>query len=334
LPIQEDETALAIVALWHPWVGPDGERQLPIQEDETALAIVALWHHWQRFHDVEMIRPLYSALVKPAAEFLLTFRDPRTGLPLPSYDLWEERRGITAFAAGAVWAGLKAAAGFVEAFGEESLANKYQNAAAEVRAGALAHLYCKREKRFLRSINIECHGGIESDYTLDSSLYGLFAFGMLGAAHPWVAASMKAVEERLWCHTPIGGMARYEGDPYWQVSQDSNHVPGNPWIICTLWLADWYIQKASTIEELKTARDLLCWVQSRALPGGALPEQLNPYTGEPIGASPLTWSHATAALTIHRYAQKYRELEGQEPRRNGTREGKRLVGASSRHSAS
>lgn len=317
---------------WHPWVGPNGERQLPIQEDETALVIAALWHHWKRFRDVEMIRPLYSSLVKPAADFLVRYRDSRTGLPLASYDLWEERRGITAFAAGCVWAGLRAAARFVEAFGEESLAARYQEAAAEVRAGALSYLYDKEAKRFLRSISIGRHGGIEADYTLDSSLYGLFAFGMLEASHPWVAASMKAIADRLWCPTPVGGMARYDGDSYWRVSQDLNHVPGNPWVICTLWLADWYIEVANTTEELQKACGLLRWVQSRALPGGALPEQLNPYTGEPIGPSPLTWSHATAARTIHRYAQKYRDLERQESP-PGVRRGRHEVSSPSRHSS-
>ena len=55
---------------------------------------------------------------------------------------------------------------------------------------------------------------------------------------------MEQIEQRLWCRTDIGGVARYENDYYHQVSQDVGSVPGNPWIICTLWLAEWYIAKA------------------------------------------------------------------------------------------
>ena len=40
------------------------------------------------------------------------YRDPRTGLPLPSYDLWEERWGVHAFTVATVYGGLKAAQEF------------------------------------------------------------------------------------------------------------------------------------------------------------------------------------------------------------------------------
>src|SRR5262249_17879343 len=37
---------------WHPWIAPDGTPQLPIQEDETALVLYALWQHYCLFQDV------------------------------------------------------------------------------------------------------------------------------------------------------------------------------------------------------------------------------------------------------------------------------------------
>ena len=43
------------------------------------------------------------------AEFLIEFRDPDTKLPLPSFDLWEERQGVFTFTACAVVAGLSGA---------------------------------------------------------------------------------------------------------------------------------------------------------------------------------------------------------------------------------
>jgi len=69
---------------WHPWA-LDGQRQFPIQEDETALVIWALWRHFEVHRDVEFIKPLYRPLIVAAADFMVRYRDERTGLPLPSY---------------------------------------------------------------------------------------------------------------------------------------------------------------------------------------------------------------------------------------------------------
>ena len=79
---------------------------------------------------------------------------------------------------------------------------------------------------------------------MDASLAGLFQFGMYAADDPKIVATMEAVRERLWVRTDVGGLARYENDYYHQISTDIAQVPGNPWFICTLWLADWYIAKA------------------------------------------------------------------------------------------
>ena len=57
---------------------------------------------------------------------------------------------------------------------------------------------------------------------------------------------MRAVEQKLWVKTGVGGVARYENDYYHRVSSDIATVPGNPWFICTLWLADYFIARAKT----------------------------------------------------------------------------------------
>ena len=61
---------------WHPWVDKDGNPQLPIQEDETALVLWALWDHYERIRDVEFIRPLYSPMIRSAGDFLALLSMP------------------------------------------------------------------------------------------------------------------------------------------------------------------------------------------------------------------------------------------------------------------
>jgi GH15 family glucan-1,4-alpha-glucosidase len=295
---------------WHAWSTPDGRLELPIQEDETGLPIWALWQHYDRDRDIEFIRPLYRKLVRTGADFMATYREPRTKLPAPSFDLWEERRGIHAFTTAAVWAGLTAACNFAVAFGQHELAKRYAVAATEMRDAALEHLWDADRGRFVRTINVLPDGTIVKDATLDISLAGIFLFGLLPATDPRVVATMRAIEERLSIRTPVGGVARYENDYYFQVSSDIANVPGNPWFVATLWLADHHIATAKTREDMAAPRALLDWCATRALRSGILSEQVHPYTGEPLSVSPLTWSHAAFVSAVQHFARRSAAING------------------------
>jgi glucoamylase len=292
---------------WHPWVR-DGEPQLPIQEDETALVVWALWKHFDKFRDVENIKPLYRDLIMRAAGFLASYIDEARDLPLPSYDLWEERRGVFAWTVGAVYGGLMAAANFADCFGEEAQAQALRQIAARIRAGCDRYLWSQQEGRFLRAVEFDASGAIRADTTLDSSMIGLILFGMYDPGDPRIEATVNALYERLWVKTEVGGMARYENDYYHQVSQDIARVPGNPWFICTLWMAQYYIARAQNEEQLSQVLPLIQWAADHALPSGILAEQVDPFTHAPISVSPLTWSHATLVTTVIEYLDKKSEL--------------------------
>ena len=293
---------------WHPWAGPNGELQFPIQEDSTALVLVTLWLYYRKTRDLELLRSLYSPVVVPCARFLASYRDPVTGLPAPSYDLWEERRGIHAFTVASVVAGLRAAAELARIFGDDPFAETWRRAADDIRRAAEQFLYRPELGRFVRMLTVEPNGEIHPDPTLDASLAGLFLFDVFPARDPRMTATMRAVEERLWVKTPIGGVARYEDDYYYQMSRDIERIPGNPWFICTLWLADWYIARASSPSELGHALELLEWTARHALPSGVLAEQVHPETGEPLSVSPLSWSHGTYIHTVLRYLEREQRL--------------------------
>lgn len=237
---------------------------------------------------------------------MMNYRDTKTGLPLPSYDLWEERQGILTFTTSAVYGGLIAAANFTEAFGETELAAGYRQGARQIQEAMDKYLYLKEEKRFARMINFRKDGTIEIDSTIDASLYGVFAFGVYQSDNEKVASAMRQIYEKLWCKTKMGGLARYEGDSYHRVSDS---VPGNPWFITTMWLAQYYIAIAKKRNELNKAMDIIKWVVERALPSGVLAEQVNPHTNEPISVSPLTWSHGTYIAVIQEYLNKLMEIE-------------------------
>jgi GH15 family glucan-1,4-alpha-glucosidase len=95
---------------------------VPIQEDETALVIWALWEHYDKFREIEFVRKFYRSLITKAADFMVSFRHEATRLPAPSWNLWEDRRGIHTFTCSTVVSGLRAAAKFARLFAEHARA--------------------------------------------------------------------------------------------------------------------------------------------------------------------------------------------------------------------
>jgi len=288
---------------WHPWIS-NNEKHLPIQEDGTGLVLWALWFHFDKFRDIEFAVRQYENLVIRCGDFLASYRDTKTWLPLPSYDIWEEKWGIHTFTVSAVYAGLKAAENFSNFFGDARRTKIYREASEEVKTAMDKYLYSRKYQRFLKTITPHNDGSFDLDLTIDASIYAPFYFGVFQPDDEMVVHTMNAIKEQLWVKTEVGGIGRYEGDSYHKVTDNIEEMPGNPWFICTLWLAQWYIAKAKNIQELKEAIHILKWVASRSLPSGVLAEQVHPYTNQPLSVSPLTWSHAAFVTTVLEYLNK------------------------------
>ena len=291
---------------WHAsWDRDLKQTIIPIQEDETSLVLWALWEHYDRFREVEFAHRIYRPIVTRCADFLVKFRDKETGLPQPSWNLWEDRRGVHTFTCSTVVAGLRAAANFASLFGESERAETYDRAADEIVEGMREHLYSETHKRFLRSLETDGGEGLRPDPTIDASLFGVFYFGAFDVHDPMVENTMKAIEKHLWVGGEIGGIARFENDGYMRISND---FTGNPWFICTLWLAEYRIAVARKKGDLKGVIEILEWAAKNALPSGVMAEQLDPKDGSPVSVSPLTWSHSTFVTTVENYLKKLRTL--------------------------
>ncbi|MBY0311071.1 MAG: hypothetical protein K2W85_03285 [Phycisphaerales bacterium] len=302
---------------WHPWIS-QGKPVLPVQQDETALVLWALRQHFETFRDVEFVKPLYNTLVAQPANWLMNNVD-ENGLPRPSWDLWEERRGVHTFTIAATIGALHAASAFAKDFGDVERGEAIAAAAERMRDALQKHLWDPATSRFARMATpIEETDattgkskvtGYRLDMTRDSANYALFAFGAFRPGNPMVVSEMKSLWDRLWVKTDVGGCARYERDYYHMVERDNiDTVPGNPWVICTLWHAQHRIALAKSMEELRGALPLLEWAARRAKKSGVLAEQYHPYTGEMISVSPLTWSHAVVVTTVMEYLNKHHKL--------------------------
>ena len=119
---------------------------------------------------------------------------------------------------------------------------------------------------------------------------------------------MRAIRDKLWIQTEVGGVARYENDAYQRAADVGSNVAGNPWLICTLWLAEHAIARATSVAELQSALDLLRWARSKARPSLVLPEQIHPLTGVPLSVAPFSWSHAQVVSVVRGYVESLRVL--------------------------
>jgi len=293
---------------WHSWL-KEGKVQLPIQEDQLALILDALWKHFVQHKNRAYIEKIFDCFIRKSADFLFSFMDEETGLPKESYDLWEEKLGIHTFTCATVYAGFRAVANFEEVFGDINRKNKFDQAAKKLKSAILKYLYDPKKKIFLKGVYYK-DDKLHKDETFDaSSVYGIYQFGVLPPTDERVRSNFDLFKKRLKCDTPIGGYARYEGDAYYKVRED---VPGNPWFIISLWLAEYYIACASSQEELKPAIEIFEWVEKLTMDTGILSEQIHPDTGVPLSVAPLTWSHAGFVIAIDKYLEKLDLLEKKE----------------------
>ena len=284
---------------WHPWI-KNGKPQLPIQEDETAMVIFALANHYRRSRDLEFLEGIYNSLVERAANFMVAYRDPKTHLPLPSYDLWEEHHGISTYTASSVFGALSAASELAGVLGKNDDAKTYLQAAEEVRNAILTHLYDEQSGIFAKRLN-----GVtgEMDHTVDSSAaYGIFLFRVLLPEDPRLVRAFEKTVSAL--RTGSGGIVRYERDGYY--AWNSNEP--NPWFVTTLWYTEYLIMRATSEDDLAEVRAIFAWVADHALESGALSEQVDPHSGAQRSVSPLVWSHAAYITAIIAYLGKLESL--------------------------
>lgn len=285
---------------WHSWLH-EGKPELPIQVDETALPLYMLWQHYETAHDVEFVESLYNPFIEKAADFLCDFIEAEYGLPKNSYDLWEEKYGISTYSASAVYGALNAAAHFANMLGKQESARTYTAVAQRMQKEILKHLYDDELGMFIKQIYVSETHDPKYDKTIDiSSFFGPLYFGVIEPDDERVKKAFKTIESTL---RVSDGYVRYEGDNYYRLQESPN-----PWVITTLWVAQYHIMAAKKLSDLKRAYEILEWTCSHATRSGVLAEQMHPNTGEHLSTAPLTWSHAEFVITVDDYIKKHAEL--------------------------
>jgi GH15 family glucan-1,4-alpha-glucosidase len=233
---------------------------------------------------------MYTTFIQPAANFMNDFIDEETNLPHASYDLWEEKFLTSTYSTAITIASLKRAADFAEMLEYPDDAIRWRNAAERIES-AFGLLFDPERQTYRKGLLLKSDGNLQFDNTIDaSSLYGVLMYTKTRLDNYELNKTVEAVNNEL-TKQNVGGYVRYEEDWYMRESGDT---PPNPWHVCTLWMAQYYVQ----IKDINKAKELIEWSLSHAYDSGALSEQINPNTGLSVGVTPLVWSHAELVNSI------------------------------------
>lgn len=278
-----------------------------MQIDETGTIIWGIFNHYLETKNVRFLDEMWESVNK-ASDFLMNFIDKETGLPLPSFDLWEERFGEHLYSTAAVHGGISAAAEIADVLGKgKEISDNYRLFAKDLKQAIQKNFWKEENNRFIRAVRVKLNPwgtewtenpvmvkinpmGYERDFSredwkVDISLLGISVpFGVYDAKDPKAIATEELVEKALGV-CAAGGLMRYEED---------NYIGGNPWVLTTLWAALFLI-KAGNEEKAKLYFE---WAVKSATPLDLLPEQVNKDTGKPEWVIPLTWSHAMFVLVL------------------------------------
>jgi len=277
------------------------------QIDQVGSVLWGYRHHYSLTSNNNFLEQVWPPLAAGADYLVNSISD--NGLPISSFDPWEDELAQGTYSAAAVFAGLKACSDMALIKGNKNDSERWLTVSNTVREAILKNQWSEVNGCFIRGINRKVYKDthdyamsrgekaftetdpsglyqthwVGDDGRVDAALLGLaFPFAVLTPSDDRMKATVHAIENRLWNHG-VGGLRRYEGDCY---------RGGNPWLITTLWLAIYHCIAGNR----GRAEELYRWCLEQANQHKLLPEQVDKNQGGPAWVMPLNWSHAMFVL--------------------------------------
>ena len=265
------------------------------QIDETASVVYGVYNHYKIVQDkkflkdnLKMCEKAVIFLQKYVEDIISEKREMNV-----SYDLWEMHEGTHLYSFASIFASYNAMINIYEELKEEFEKNrvKQENVnkqkeqlrkdLVKIREFVLCNFYDDNRKSFVRSIE---------DKKMDISILGaVVPFNMFVAKEKKIINTVENIN--LTIRTYTGGYKRFEDDHY---------MGGNPWVIATLWMAEYYLESG----ENNKARECFDFVLRTSGMHGFLAEQINNETMSPAWIIGLGWSHAMFIIVLKRMIEK------------------------------
>jgi glucoamylase len=268
--------------------------------------------------------------VKRAADFLVSYVDPKTGnaAPWSPMERWENQSGYSPATIASEIAGLVCAAQIARANGDDASADRYLATAdawqAKVKDWTVTTNGPYSSDPYFLRLTKDGNPNADTTYdtgdggpsaadqrtVVDPSFLDLVRLGVLPAADPAIVSSMKVVDEQLgvqtdrgffWHRTAFDGYGEFRDGSPWDFGQapDSRTTIGRAWPLLNGERGETLIAGG----DLAGAATQLRTMAAATGPGDMLPEQVwdqNPPAGQPgfepgtptFSATPLAWTHA------------------------------------------
>ena len=252
------------------------------QIDETASVIYGIYNHYEHTNNLKFLKDTLK-MCENATKYLKKYMQnllEGKQEEYKSYDLWEENEGIHTYSLAAIFSSFEVMIKIYEKVKPEFKENRLKIEKIEkeliilkdylvkIKDYILKNLYDNNKKSFIRN----------EDGKIDISLLGLVTpFKVFTPKEKKILNTIEKMD--LSIRTYTGGYLRYEGD---------NYVGGNPWIISSLWMANYYIEAGNK----KKARECFEFVVKTATEHGFLAEQIDNSTMQAKWVIGLGWSHA------------------------------------------
>ncbi len=265
------------------------------QIDETASVVYGVYNHYKIVQDKKFLKDNLKMCEK-AVTFLQKYVEDiiseKREMHL-SYDLWEMHEGTHLYSLASIFASYNAMIDIYEILKEEFEKNrvKQENVnkqkeqlrkdLVKIREFVLHNFYDDNKKSFVRSME---------DKKIDISILGaVVPFNMFTPKERKIINTVENIN--LTIRTYTGGYKRFEDDHY---------MGGNPWVIATLWIAEYYLESG----ENNKARECFDFVLRTSGIHGFLAEQINNETMSPAWIIGLGWSHAMFIIVLKRMIEK------------------------------
>ncbi len=247
------------------------------QIDQTSSMVIGMINQFNTIPDNEY-KILVRNSIEKAIDYLLNSIN-ENGVQNDSYDTWETFFGKSQYTLASMYCALKKYVQFNPQSEKVQIINEllykmYDN---------ILNLFWREEVQyFAKNMN---------DNILDVGALGtIFPFEVLSPLEEKVLKTVEKIEQKL--TTPVGGIKRFENDQY---------IGGNPWILCTLWLCLYYLEKYKLTNDVNDnikALEYFDWVTNHSSLHGFLAEQISKDTGKPIWVNGLAWSHGMYMICV------------------------------------
>ncbi len=258
------------------------------QLDETGTVLWALDRHLRLSPDAELLEAGLAAAGRAFEG--ISHLAVESGWPPSTENLWEDQQGSHLYTLAALLAGAEAWLERAQALTRAGVVPLLRTAQArlrevlsgwptDARTGALARALVRTDRPATPL----------PDFTPDASLLGLSVpFALLEPHDRRLAATVNAVVRAL--AGPQQRIRRYQHDGY---------RGGNPWPLCSLWLAWHYLRAGNPKAAVRLYRQVLL----DRTEAGLLSEQVDARTGRALWVVPLPWAHAWFLLVTHAFVE-------------------------------